>query len=153
MFVFESIEDVLKGKTQDEVQSNFREKYGIEFTEMPETVKRMKERGIDAKIGFFNTPGESNNKPIKIPAIEVVRIEIKTSLNGYQWVVLGTVLDMKAAEEVVSVLKKHLNIGDRRLINTDSSDYEYKIEKERFIYYYSNTDALKILAKMQKNES
>jgi hypothetical protein len=150
MFVFESIEDILKGKTKNEIQSNFKEKYGIEFSEMPETVKRLQAMGIDAKIGYLNILEEENNRPIKIPVIEINRLEIKTTNNGHQWNVIGTTLSEKAAEEIIKVLKKYLNIGDRAFINSNREEHEYEIEKEPFIYQYSNLDALKILSKMQK---
>jgi len=137
MLVNESIEDVLKGKTHDEVQRDFKEKYGIEFSEIDKTVERLRSAGVDATLSSVETP-----QGTKYPIVTVYRYEIKTSHNEAQWNTIGTTMTKNAAQEIIDVCQNRLNIGEA------GKEYVYRIGKETFNYMYSNRDALKILAKI-----
>jgi hypothetical protein len=137
MLVNESIEDVLKGKTDDEVKKDFKEKYGIEYSEIRETVERMRSVGVDARLDSIE-----NHEGTRYPIIVVYRYEIKMGHTEFQSSVLGTTMTKEAAQEIIDVMKNKMNIGEV------GKEYAYSVGKETFNYMYSNRDALKILAKI-----
>jgi hypothetical protein len=138
--VKESIDDVLKGKTDEQIRSDFQKEYGMEYSEMEETVERLKAIGIDARKDKIDWHDKK-----QYPTIKIFLWEIKNSNNGNQWAVIGTTMTERAANEIIEVLKNRLNIGE-------SKPYQYERQKENFPHYFSNMDALKLLTKLQ-NES
>jgi len=138
MFVNESIDDILKGKTQKQIRSDFKNQFGISYSDLQKTLKRLHDKDISAKIEHFAIPimGEAD-------VIAIAPWEVKKSSNGYQWEVIVTVVTQKLANEIVEFLKPRLDIGSRH-------EFQYEVKQSYYCLYVSNTDALKILSKLKK---
>jgi len=139
MFVNESIEDVLKGKTKKQVRSDFKNQFGIAYVEKIEkTLEKLQSKGVDGKIETITVPGYGS-----AVTIVVAPWEVKRSQNGFQWEVIATVVTEKLAQEIVDFLKPRLDIGAR-------NEYQYEIKQSHYELYFSNVDALKVLSKLKK---
>lgn len=133
MFVNEALDDVLKGKSRDQINIDLMKKYGVPYSDLNETLESLKALGVQAKISR-----ETVNEKIQITTWDILR-----SQNETQWNSVGTAPTLKMAEEIVQVLKKRLNIHE-------SNDYVYKIEPNNWHNYLSNIEAIKLLSKLNK---
>ncbi|NMC58863.1 MAG: hypothetical protein GYA51_05685 [Candidatus Methanofastidiosa archaeon] len=138
MFVNESIDDILKAKTQKQIRSDFKNQFGISYSDLEKTLKRLHDKDISAKIEHFSIPGMG-----EADAIAIAPWEVKRSSNGHQWEIIATVVTQKIANEIVDFLKPRLDIGAR-------NEFQYKVQQSYYEIYVSNTDALKILSKLKK---
>lgn len=138
MFVNESIDDILKAKTQKQIRSDFKNQFGISYSDLEKTLKRLHDKDISAKIEHFSIPGMG-----EADAIAIAPWEVKRSLNGHQWEIIATVVTQKIANEIVDFLKPRLDIGAR-------NEFQYKVQQSYYEIYVSNIDALKILSKLKK---
>ena len=142
MFVHESIDGVLKGKSQEQIDSDFMAEYGIPFTEMDETLESLKKLGVTAKISNLQAPDKNYYK-----VIEMTTWDISRSQNESTWNSVGSSPIKEIAEKIVDYIKDRLDIHS-------TAPYVYKILPNNWHNYLSNIDALKLLSKLTKlNES
>ncbi len=132
MFINENIEDFLKGKQRDEIEKDFKEKYGIQYYDLEETLKRLKSHDVKIKNLDIN-----DRRPIEIQGYSVQSIS-----GGTAWD-LGTCINKNYAKKLRDEHYKYVDFWKNNVtfgINNDSISSTI---------YVSHIEALKILDRLE----
>lgn len=145
MIVFENLDNILKGKSEGQINKDFKSKYGIDFLSPQEITDKFNELGIDAKAqrSIRSVYYSSNNEEkfdIRIKAWKL----FKTTPYGNMKHTIGVFLTKDEAEKAANSL-----IG---FVDPFDSDMYFEIEKDTgFTKSLTHMEALELLSNIIKN--
>jgi len=134
-------EDIFLPKSKKELELaniEFKNKYGTNYSDINETIERLKKVGVYAIYDIKQYSG------IKIELIRYIPYCLYRNIDG-KWHLIGEYFIKKMANEAKDFLENQLNLNSipTKVLN------EFKIEFKEVYHLIDNMHGLKLLAKLE----